>query len=57
LVQHDERRAAMASVRGTRFRRVERLYYGYIRSQRDAVQTMLHRLMTPVAPADEPETN
>jgi hypothetical protein len=57
LAQHDERRDAMASVRGTRFRRVERLYYDYIRSQRDAVRSMLHRGMMPVAPADEPETD
>jgi hypothetical protein len=57
LAQHDEQRDAMASVRGTRFRRVERLYYDYIRSQRDAVRSMLHRIMTPVAPADEPKTD
>ncbi len=44
LAQHDERRDTMASVRGTPFRRVERLYYDYIRTQRDEVQSMLVRL-------------
>jgi predicted phosphoribosyltransferase len=34
----------MASVRGTPFRRVERLYYDYIRTQRDEVQSMLDRI-------------
>jgi hypothetical protein len=57
LAQHDERRDTMASVRGTPFRRVERLYYDYIREQRDAVRSMLHRIITPVAPANEPETD
>jgi hypothetical protein len=44
LAQHDERRDAMASVRGSRFRRVELLYYDYIRAQRDEVQSMLVRV-------------
>jgi hypothetical protein len=44
LAQHDERRDTMASVRGTPFRRVERLYYDYIRTQRDEVQSMLDRI-------------
>ena len=57
LAQHDERRDAMASVRGTPFRQVESLWYDYIRSERTKVQSMLHRLAAmPVAlnpPADE----
>jgi len=44
LAQYDERRDTMASVRGTPFRRVERLYYDYIRAQRDDVQSMLVRV-------------
>jgi hypothetical protein len=44
LAQHDERRDAMASVRGTPFRRVERLYYDYVRAQRDEVRSMLDRV-------------
>jgi hypothetical protein len=46
LAGHDERRDAMASVRGTPFRRVERLYYEYIRTQRDEVKSMLDRVAT-----------
>src|SRR5271167_3535024 len=57
LAQRDERRDAMASVRGTRFRRVEGLYYDYIRSQRNEVQSMLDRIaampVTSNQPADE----
>jgi len=45
LAQHDEQRDSLASVRGTRFRRVESLYYDYIRSQKTDIQSML-RLMT-----------
>jgi hypothetical protein len=44
LAQHDEQRDTMASVRGTRFRRVESLWYDYIRSQRAAVRSMLDRI-------------
>jgi hypothetical protein len=44
LAGRDERRDAMASVRGTPFRRVEGLYYDYIRSQRTEVQSMLDRI-------------
>ena len=57
LARHDERRDNMASVRGTRFRRVEQLYYAYIRSQRSKVQSMLDRItampVSPNEPADE----
>ncbi len=49
LANYDERRNTMASVRGTRFRRVERLYYHYIGSERDQVRAMLGRIAkTPV---------
>jgi hypothetical protein len=44
LAGHDERRDALASVRGTPYRRVERLYYDYIQAQRAEVESMLHRL-------------
>jgi hypothetical protein len=44
LAQYDEQRDTMASVRGTPFRRVERLYYDYIHAQRSEVQSMLNRI-------------
>ena len=44
LVQHDELRDSMASVRGTKFRRVESLYYDYIESQKAEVSFMLARI-------------
>ena len=44
LAQHDEQRDSLASVRGTRFRRVEGLYYDYIRSQSTEVRSMLDRI-------------
>jgi hypothetical protein len=44
LAGHDERRDMLASVRGTPYRRVERLYYEYIRAQRSEVESMLGRL-------------
>ena len=44
LASHDERRDMLASVRGTPYRRVERLYYGYIRTQRAEVEGMIDRL-------------
>ena len=34
----------MASVRGTPFRRVDRLYYDYIHTERDDVRSMLDRI-------------
>jgi hypothetical protein len=56
LARRDKRRDAMASVRGTPFRRVESLWYDYIRSQRAEVHSILDRIAaTPVAlnqPAD-----
>jgi hypothetical protein len=44
LASHDERRDMLASVRGTPYRRVERLYYEYIQAQRAEVASMLDRL-------------
>ena len=56
LGQHDEQRDSMASVRGTRFRRVEGLYYDYIRSQDTEVRSMLSRITAmPVNSPDEGE--
>jgi hypothetical protein len=49
LAAHDERRDTMASVRGTPLRRVERLYYDYIRSERADVRSMLARIAAPAA--------
>jgi hypothetical protein len=54
LAQHDERRDATASVRGTRFRRVERLYYAYIQTQQDEVQSMLKKIAAPAANSIDP---
>ncbi len=44
LASHDARRDMLASVRGTPYRRVERLYYEYIQAQRAEVDAMLDRL-------------
>jgi len=42
LADHDERRDAMASDRGTPFRRVQSLYYAYIHDQSTEVRSMLN---------------
>jgi hypothetical protein len=44
LADRDERRDGLASVRGTRYRRIERLHYDYIKSQRAEVDGILNRL-------------
>jgi len=44
LANHDARRDMLLSVRGTPYRRVERLYYEYIRAQRAEVKGMLDRI-------------
>jgi hypothetical protein len=44
LAMHDERRDRLAGVRGTPYRRVERLHYQYIKAQRAEVELMLNRL-------------
>ncbi|MBV8336013.1 MAG: hypothetical protein JO358_11385 [Alphaproteobacteria bacterium] len=51
LAQHDERRDSLASVRGTRFRRVQSLYYDYIASQSREVNSMLAHIAA--MPEDE----
>jgi len=44
LARRDESRDALASVRGTPYRRVERLHYDYIKKQRAEVESMLNQL-------------
>ena len=44
LTNHDPQREMLASVRGTPYRRVERLFYDYIEAQRAEVDAMLVRL-------------
>jgi hypothetical protein len=44
LAVHDYRRDPLASVRGTPYRRVERLHLDYIRAQRNEVEDLLERL-------------
>jgi hypothetical protein len=44
LASRDEARDALASVRGTPYRRVERLHYDYIKKQRAEVESMLNRI-------------
>jgi hypothetical protein len=55
LASHDERRDTLASVRGTPYRRVERLFYGYIKAQRAEVDSMLTRLSALEGQPDEPK--
>ncbi|MGC2198632.1 MAG: hypothetical protein WA633_00570 [Stellaceae bacterium] len=45
LASHDQRRDMLASVRGSPYRRVERLYYDYIETQRAEVDSMLGRIL------------
>lgn len=47
LARLDEERDTMASVRGTPFRRVGRLYVEYIHKQQDTVRTMEQVLASP----------
>ena len=44
LASREERRDMLASVRGSPYRRLERLQYEYIRAQRAQVESMLERL-------------
>ncbi len=46
LAGRDEKHDMLASVRGTPHRRIERLHYDYIKSQRAEVEGMLNRLST-----------
>jgi hypothetical protein len=43
----------LASVRGTPYRRVERLFYNYIKAQRAEVESMLARLSALEGQPDE----
>lgn len=54
LASHDERRDTLASVRGTPYRRVERLYYEYIQAQRADVESLSGRLSALEGQPDEP---
>jgi len=56
LASHDQRRDVLASVRGTPYRRVERLYYEYIRAQRTEVEGILDRLAALEDQADGPKS-
>jgi len=56
LASHDERHNGLASVRGTPYRRMERLYYEYIREQRAEVEAMLDRLTSIEDRADGPKS-
>jgi hypothetical protein len=55
LATHDERRDMLASVRGTPYRRVERLFYDYVKAQRAEVESMLDRLSTLEGQPDTPK--
>jgi hypothetical protein len=55
LASHDEGRDRLTSVRGTPYRRVERLYYDYITAQRAEIDDMLDRLGALEDPADRPK--
>jgi hypothetical protein len=54
LAAHDALRDALASVRGTRYRRVEGLYYSYIRGHMADVQAMQTRLAALAATPNRP---
>jgi hypothetical protein len=56
LASYDERRDMLASVRGSPYRRLERLYYEYIRAQRAEVGSMLDRLSLLEDHADGPKS-
>jgi hypothetical protein len=56
LASHDERRDMLASVRGTPYRRVERLLYYYIKTQRAEVESMLDKLSALETQPDAPNS-
>ena len=56
LASHDERRDMLASVRGTPYRRVERLLYDYIKTQRAEVESMLDKLSALETQPDAPNS-
>ena len=51
LANRDEQADMLASVRGTPYRRVERLHYDYVKAQRAEVESMLNRLPAAYAAA------
>jgi hypothetical protein len=55
LAGHDEARDTLSSVRGTQYRRMERLYYDYLQAQRAEVDSMLDRLSALEDRADGPK--
>jgi hypothetical protein len=54
LASHDERRDMLASVRGTSYRRVERLFYNYMKTQRTEVDSMLDKVSALESQTDPP---
>ena len=56
LASRDEWRYGLASVRGTPYRRVERLFYDYIKVQRAEVELMVNRLSAPKNQPDVSKT-
>src|SRR5262249_39324905 len=56
LASHDERRDMLASVRGTPYRRVERLYYEYIKTQLAEGDSLRDRLSLLEDLADAPKS-
>jgi hypothetical protein len=56
LASHDERHDMLTSVRGTPYRRVERLFYEYLKAQRSEVEAMLAKLPELEDQSDTPRT-
>src|SRR5271166_2968578 len=56
LASRNESRDALASVRGTPYRRIQRLHYDYIKSQRAETESMLNRLSELESSPAEPKT-
>jgi len=56
LAGRDEEGDMLSSVRGTSYRRVERLYYEYIKTQRAEVEGMLDRLSSLEDQGDGPKS-
>jgi len=57
LASHDERHDMLTSVRGTPYRRVERLFYEYLKAQRSEVEAMLAKLPELEDQSDTSRTN
>src|SRR5215469_13264779 len=57
LASHDEHGDTLSSVRGTPYRRVERLYYDYVRRQAGEVRSMLQQMAAPGESANQPATD